>query len=191
VDEQKTGPLDEEQRALVVRNNAMVIRGIPMGLSSQPDMFAALGPWARGSVMFTVRPENKLGYYDRLAYLDDVMPFSELVVSAAGTTLKTRYPVNCINALLSETQTFGDADVELRDGVVTWLAGRAPPAGTRLSISYLCHPVFVVLEYPHLIRVTNRVAKKPRSAQATPAGDFHRLPMQVLARLEYLPLEGG
>lgn len=189
VDKTKVGPLNTIQQLVVDKNKCMVIRGIPMGVSSQPNMFAALGDWALGTVMFTVRSENRLSYYDRLIHLDDVAPFSERIVSApAGTPIKLRYPADEINGLISLTQRFGNADVVLDDnGNVVFLPGRAPPAGTQLSITYMHHPVFTVIEFPHLIRTVPVRNKKPPALADTPTGDYMRLPQQVIARLEHLP----
>lgn len=189
IDPTKAGPLTESQQRLVTRNKAMVIRGLTMGMSEQPNMFAVLGKWALGSVMVTVRPENKLGYYDRLIYLDDVIPFSELLEMGSTDTLKLKYPAETINGLISETKAYNNSDVVLQDGNVKWLPGRAPPKGTRLSINYLYHPVFIVLEFVHLIRTIPFRNKKPLAKRMTPIGDTMRLPIQVVARLEHLPLE--
>jgi hypothetical protein len=187
IDQTKVGALDPIQSLIVSRGNCMVIRGVPMSMTEKPSLYEALGNWAFGSVMFTVRPENKLGYYDRLTHLDDVAPFSEIVTTESDL-VKLRYPATCLNALLSSSKTYGDADVVLEDGNVKFLSGKAPALGTRLSVSYLHHPTFVVLEFPHLIRVIPARAIREK-AGTSPAGGHFYLPQQVLARLEYLPMD--
>jgi hypothetical protein len=154
-------------------------------------MFSALGNWALGNVMITVRPENKIGYYDRFIYLDDVMPFSEIVDVTAANTVRTRYPIAALNAVISTTTVYQDGDLVLNQGIIEWVSGHKPAVGTRLSISYLYHPVFVVIEYAHFIRTTPFRDKLPRKQQLTPAGQPQYLPLQVIARLEHLPLEAG
>lgn len=188
IDTAKTGVLNEAQQRLVDRNKCMIIRGLAMGLSSQPNMFAVLGAWAMGSTLITVRAENKLNYQDRLIYLDDVITHNELV-DVSGGTLPTRYPVEGLNALISETKEFGDDDVSLVDGVITWEPGKVPADGTRVSVNYLFHPVFTVIDFVHLLRVVPVQNKKPLARRATPAGDPMLLPIQVVARLEHLPME--
>lgn len=190
-DKDKTGQFTPVQQALITKNKAMVIRGIATSMSSQPNMFSVLGNWGLGTVMVTVRPENKLGYYDRLVYLDDVMPYSEIVTVDAADTLKLHYPAEALNALSETVKEYGDADVVLTDdGNVQWLPGKKPAAGTRLSVHYLCHPTFVVIEFPHLIRSVD-VRQKPPAIDASPMGSRMALPIQVVARLEHLPLELG
>jgi hypothetical protein len=186
---EKVGVLNEEQQELIRRNNSMLIRGVATSMTSQPNMFGVLGPWALGNVMITVRAENKLGYYDRLCYLDDVMPFSEVITLGDSATVKTRYPVAALNAVISSTTVYTEKDVWLDKGALSWVDGHQPVSGTRISVSYMCHPVFVVIDYAHLIRTMPVRAKLPRAQQLTPMGETLNLPLQVIARLEHLPLE--
>lgn len=188
-DPAKVGPMTPLQQLLIDRNRGMVIRGITTSMGEQPNMFSVLGNWALGSVLVTVRADNKLGYYDRLIYLDDLMPFSQLLTQGTSPTLKLRYPAECLNSLVSETQEFGEQDVQLVCGDVVWRAGRQPPDGTVLSCNYLCHPVFTVIEFPHLIRTIPVRALKLKRPATSPAGGHMFLPLQVVARLEHLALE--
>lgn len=190
-DDKKVGVLDDIQQLIVDRGKCMVIRGVPMSMTERPSLYEALGYWAFGSVMFTVRSENKLGYYDRLTHLDDVAPFSEVkeLKEADAGTIKLRYPATLINGLIDENfKEYGDDDVVLEDGNLKFISGKAPAAGVRLSISYMHHPTFVVLEFPHLIRVIAARAIREKT-NTSPMGGHYFLPQQVLARLEYLPLD--
>lgn len=190
----KTGPLNEVQAHLVSKNQAMVIRGLTMGMTEQPNMFSMLGDWAMGSVMITVRPENKLGYYDRLIALDDLFVHRELLTQGTEDTLKLFYPAESLLTLLTTDENdvvtyWGDNDVELVNGNIRWLPGKQPEPETRISVSYLCHPVFTVIEFTHLIRSVPFRSKRPPAKRETPIGDLMRLPIQVVARLEHLPLD--
>lgn len=181
------GTLDALQTALIERAKACVIRGVVVGIGNNPDMFQALGNWAWGSAQVSVRAPNKLGYYDRLVQLDDVMPFSE-VITVDGNTLTMRYPPLALDFLASDDVEFTDDDVTLDDsGVVTWKTGKRPAASTRVTAHYLCHPVWVVIEHANLVRSSS--VKRRVAHPQTPLGSHIDLPVRAIIRREHLPMD--
>lgn len=182
------GSFDAEQKATLDRANAVVIRGFMSSLESEPDMFRALGHWVFGSSRLTTRGANKLGYYDRIISIDERIVYSEFLDLPADGTIKTRYNVVKVNDLRSTTKQFTDDDVELVAGKLVWKAGKQPAANTRISVHYLYHPVWVVVQHLHVARSSLvKFRRQPKSLQ-TPEGDTTELPVQALVRLEHLDL---
>lgn len=187
VDTNAIGLLDPIQQKIIEDNKCVVIRGLLMGLQKQPTIYEALGPWAMGSAMLTLRPENLAGYYDRFIQLDDAMSFSEVLVTGADDFMSTRYPCIQINTIIAGTTQYRpDEDyITQDDGRVRWKAGKTPVSGTPCSINYTCHPVWTVMEVSNLIRsslVLQRVANP-----FTPEGNHVQLPRRWIVRLEHLP----
>ncbi len=184
------GELDDEQQGIVDRGNAVVIRALLTSASSQSDIFAVLGEYALGSATCTVRPKNKLGYYDRLIGIDEKMTFSEPLVADGTSVLKTRYPVVSVNAimwLVDGVPTFATTDdFCLVAGVITWNTGDEPAEGARLTVHYLCHPVWIVQQIDRVSRTS--LVKQKRGTTKTPQGDILDLPPRFVVRLSHLSL---
>lgn len=190
------GTLTTLQRSLMNSHKGMVIRGVIQGLTTKSDAFNQLGPWAFGSVLVSVRPDNRMGYYDRIVNLDGYMAYSQIVIQGAATTsggvttpaaLQTRYPAICVNILLDQDGVRKNAGVDFdlsNVGTVIWRTGKAPAEGTRLTIHYLCHPVYLVVEHMHVSRVSPVKFKK--ASPITPRGDPSQLPIQMVASLHHL-----
>lgn len=192
VDETQLGALDSLQAALLEKANAVVVRGLMTGISTSPDIFAALGKWALGSAQLTMRPRNRVGYYDRVVQLDVIEPFSEVIEDAGVATPKTRYPVHSVNFLASLTQEFTNDDLILYDdGTLGWKPTKQPPSGTRITISYMHHPVWVVIEYVNANRTSLAKFRRPAAEVQTPQGDTQHLPLRVVVRREYLSMDPG
>jgi len=190
VDPDTLGVLSDEQKAVVEKANAVVVRGAMSSLETDPDMFRALGNWVFGSARLTLRGENKPGYYDRVISIDESAVYSE-VIASGGPTLRTKYPVVSLNRLATLTTAFTDKDVELVAGVITWKAGKEPASGTLITANYNCHPVWVVQSHVHVIRSSLAEFKMPKSKLQTPMGNLLILPVQVLVRLEHLSGDPG
>lgn len=187
VDEARLGSFDPLQQALLEASNAVVIRGFFANISATPDMFQALGNWAFGSATLTVRPANRLGYYDRITQIDEVAVFSEVVV-VDGPVVKTRYPVRWLNYCMAVATAYGNDDLVLYDdGTLRWRPGKQPTAGTRVSVHYMHHPTWVMIEYGNLVRTSLIKFRKP--VVATPDGDILDLPIKVIMRREHLQLD--
>jgi hypothetical protein len=178
--------LTDLQKNIIADNNAMVIRGIITGISASQDPVDKLGNWVSGTMMLTVRHQNKLGYYDKIIALDSEIAYSEVIEADGTNYLSARYLMTGINQLRSESTIYtADADYRLLgSGRIEWLI-TAPTSGTRLAIHYLCNPTWLVIEHPHIIRTTSRKFKT--TAPKTPQGDPRSLPIQALMRYDFLP----
>lgn len=174
------------QKKIVDDAGAMVIKGLITGIGSQADPWERMGSWVSGTMNLTVRHENKLAYYDKLTILDSEIGYSEILEADGTQYLSARYLMTGINYLRSVSTVFiPDTDYRLLDdGRIQWIA--TPPAsGTRLAVHYLCHPTFLVIEHPHVIRTTQQLFKT--STPKTPLGDPRSLPIQTLMRYDFLP----
>lgn len=183
------GILDDVQQAIVgsaAGEHAAVIRAIQTGLTERPDVLDRQGRWIAGETVLTVRAENQLGYYDRLVNLDAQMVFAEILTAGDGTTLAGRYPMTGINLLRTETAVLlPEVDYTLQNGRILWVGGHAPTSGARLVCHYLCHPTWLVVDHPHVVRAS--LLKRKVAAPTTPQGDFRSLPLQAHVKLEFLP----
>jgi hypothetical protein len=193
------GDLDQVQRAIMAEFGAAGIRGLLHGITNQVEAYSKLGEWTFGTSMVTVRPDNRLSYYDRLVDLDSEVTFSQVfpIVSAGrGTNLTItppplRYRPIAVNiAIGQDGRTFHQLeDFELTiDGVVRWYPGRAPASGYRVAYHYLHHTVWRVIEWPHALRRTQPGSAKglKKAKLKTPLGEPQSLPIQALLRLDHL-----
>ena len=173
------------QQNFLTETGAMVIRGIITAITNKQDMLDKAGNWVDGRCNLTVRPENKLGYLDRITGLDILIAYAELLVGNGVATLAARYPVVNINFLRSiDTVYVADTDYNITvDGKINWLT-TPPESGERLSIHYLCHPTWLIIDHPHTARVTSKLFKTP--TPKTPLGDPRDLPTQAMILYEFL-----
>lgn len=182
---------DPVQQYILDTSGAMVIRGLLTGLAAEYDPLDRLSNWQAGTMQATVRHQNRLGLYDRLVVLDSEIVFSELVLADGSGSIPTRYPVTGVNQILGYTSTGftefqADRDYQIDDqGRVEWLAAAEPEEGTRLGCHYLCHPTFLVVEHPHVIRATQKTFKIPEKDRRTPLGDPRQLPIQAMVKYEF------
>jgi len=188
------GEMDPTQQRILLDYKAVVIRGVMVSAMRQENAFDILGQWVLGSVMITTRPENRLGYFDRLVALDAMLPYSQLAFSKSVTSGSTtvhraslRYPAVQVNLCRSEAQEFkADVDFQITDaGDLEFLPLRNPPPDTRLAVHYDHRPVFIVWEHTHAFRDSLKAFKQ--TVKKTPLGNPQQLPIQSLARLEFLP----
>ncbi len=179
--------LDVIQKKIIADNDAMVIRGIVTGIRSKQEPYDKLGNWVEGAMNVTTRPENKLAYYDQLICLDSEISYSEILIADGTTVTDARYLITGINYLRSEAAVFvADTDYQINTlGQIEWLSGNEPDEDTRLSIHYQCHPTFLVVEHPHVIRMT--LKKFKTSKPKTPLGDAENLPIQAVVLYDFLP----
>lgn len=179
--------LNSVQQHLISLDDAMVIRGLVIGQTTQPNPWDRLSRWMPGTAQLTVRPENKVGFYDRLVDLESQMAYSEDVLASGGASQVLRYPATAVNLVRSLAHVYEpDGDYQVGDaGELLWAPGRAPAAGEHLAVHYLCHPTWLVIEYPHVARVTT--VKNKVVSPLTPVGDPRDLPLQALIRLDFLP----
>jgi hypothetical protein len=113
------------------------------------------------------------------------MTLSE-VITVSGNAIPLKNSVIGVNFMASRTAVFGEDDVTLTAGVLTWKTGRAPPEGTKVTVHYLCHPRWVVMNFTKLHRSSLVRFKADPSTFQTPDGSLVQHPMEVIVRLEHL-----
>lgn len=178
--------LTELQQHMVDDSGGMVIRGVITSVISRQEPYNVIGNWVDGSCNLTVRHENRIGYYDKVTSLDSQIVFSEVLIADGTNTLPTRYPVIGVNQLRTVNTVYTTGvEYAIEDGVITWYAGYEPDEDTRLSVHYLCHPVWLVVEHPHAARVT--LNKFKTATPTTPTGDPKQLPIQAMIRYDFVP----
>jgi hypothetical protein len=168
------------------------VDAIMTGLLRDPQIFERFGTWIMGTAAVSVQGGNELGFRDRLELRDATMVWTQLVVADGASTIQVglkperlRYRALAVNYLRSTTQVYrypGDYALDAQ-GQVVW-SGTPPADGTVLSIHYRIHPVYRVVDYPHVIRDT-KVKFKTQTANAA---EQHRvMPSQCMAKLDFLP----
>ena len=179
------GTLNPVQMAVVNRNGGAVIRAFMAEATYRQAGYDTLGTWAFGQMHVTVRPENKLGYYDRLINLDSEIVFSQRILSTGEGSLSLRYPAIVVTSVQSSTSDYLEGrDFEVTGGDIIWLAGRAPAAGVQLAAHYTCHPAWILTSYPHVIRASVN-DRKPKKPVISPAGNPQNLPIRGRVQLEF------
>lgn len=183
-DEKITGELDSLQTA-IVGNDSAIIRAVMTSLVAKDVPYDQANRRMEGSANVTVRPENKLAYFDRLVNLDTTIAYAQRVKADGSLTTSLRYLIRQVNYLRSETTIFveGTHFSISATGAITWVAGQQPTSGTILAAHYLCHPTWRISEHPHAARMTSRKFKTQSSV-----GNPIPLPVQGVARYEWLLL---
>ncbi len=189
----ETGELDSLQTKLVGTDSG-VIFGIMSGITAKEMPYDQVQKRLEGQQNLTVRPENRLGYHDRLIHLDTTVVYAQVAEADGTATLKQssptnrkgiRYPIVCMNLFRTLTQVFVEGtDFNIIDGEVTFLGVPPPDKGTFFAMHYLTFPHWRVIEHPHVTRATLLKFKKTRLL--TPRGDPVDLPVEAVCKLEFL-----
>lgn len=185
------------------------IRGIVDDLGRRTEALV-YGEQLTGSAEITVRSEHRPGRFHRFTLLDSVMEYSE-VRERRGAVERLHFPVARTTLRLLEKNAGGEEElvrrtvgvVRLRagelleegvdfevtpEGLLDWhkgdARGTAPLSGQRYAVTYYFHPRYVVVEFSHAIRDTQVLLKSRRPV-------LEALPVTVMARLDFLALEGG
>ena len=189
--------LDTIQKKIVNDSSAMLIRGVISNVMNKYDTLDKLGNWQSGDMQLTTKQQNKVGLYDRIVVLNPNITYSEVVVADGSAVLDARYLMTGINQVWGHASgsdpvkyTPGD-DYDLNSiGQLAWLGGNEPSADTRIALHYICHPTFLIMEQPHVLRATLKKFKKSPNELQTPLGDPEPLPIQAIVRYEFLRRSG-
>jgi hypothetical protein len=193
---------DPLQQKIIDESGAMIIRGIISNVMNTYDTLNRLTNWQAGTLSLTVRHFNKLGLYDKIVVLNPEIVYSQIIVADGGSVIdigrdpgQVRYPITGINHVQGHVPDTSapvryvhGLDYQANDiGQLEWLPGREPAADTRLALHYNCHPTFLVVEHPHVLRSTLKKFKVDPAALTTPRGDPKPLPIQAVVKYEFLP----
>lgn len=186
VDENRVGTLTREQNLVIAQTPCAVIKGLMTGLSTTTTPYEnKAGGLVTGTTSVTVRPENRLGYYDRMVGIDSKIVYSEILeVKDLTSDIAGKYLIVEINELRSVSKTYGAGDFTLVDGKIRWLVGKAPKIGTRVAVHYHTFPIWIVIDYPKSVRDT--FVKKKQLVLDTPSGTPTYLPVQAMVRYDFL-----
>lgn len=159
------------------------IRGYMSGVTAERQ-FSESGGFFLGTAQLTVPGNIRIGYRDRIVHLDSTISYNELMQRGAPTeTDKIRFPaleVERVVQVVNKTNVFykKGIDFTVSNRVITWASGKGPAEGGFYSISYVCHPSWLVVSYLHLMRDT--------MLQSSSIDTYSQLPVQVLCKLEFL-----
>jgi hypothetical protein len=118
------------------------------------------GQWLNGTYKITTRPQNQLGLYDRLTFLDDSVSFTEAVVRAdTGLVDRLKFPAISFDMPIEDlegvTYVHG-TDFSLNsDGNIVWgLSVKFPPPGRAYGVRYQTYRRLIIVDYPHVQRAS-------------------------------------
>lgn len=176
------GDLDPLQKKIIA-NNAAPIMGVMSNFVNNEAPWDQVRRRLEGTTAVTVRAENKLGYYDRITNIDNLIVYSQVVDMPADTErLALAYPAVRVNVLRTvETIYHQDGEFVLNEGDLIWDPAEMPAPGTRLAVHYYCHPTWRVIDHPHSTRATMIKFKT-----TLPKGRFTDFPVQAALRYEFL-----
>jgi hypothetical protein len=179
------GELTAIQQNLINISNAAVVRGFVSSVTRKEDYYDVFGRWYWGTVSITVRPENKLGFFDKLVGLDSEIVFYERIEVPAGqTNITTRYPVVELNHVQTLTTTLRQGiEVDTNLGQLYWRPGYVPTTATVIALHYTTYPVWRVIDHPHVYRES--AVRQGR--RTTPMGTPRQLPIQARMKLDFVP----
>jgi hypothetical protein len=165
-------------------------QAIMTSLVNNPQIFEKFGEWLSGTAALTTFSWNRVGHRDRFKVLDHTqlyrqvleVPSSQIIPVGNKAVSALRYPVVRLRRAFSADDLGVTVDytetVEIQpDGS---LKVTAPPK-TKLSIAYEMNPVWVVVDYPHIVRGTLIKFKTGKVL-----GDNEVHPIQAMVRLDYL-----
>lgn len=161
-DEEIVGPITQTQRALLRRNDGVIIRGFIKSATYTETPVDQIGRWFWGATRISVRPENRVGYYDRFFALDAEISITQVIdMPATGSVITPRFPIIEALSLFSDTDRFTPGqDFTVENGVLTFNPASVPDPATVLSLRYLTFPAWLVTNYPHVVRATSVKKKK-------------------------------
>jgi len=170
-------------------DSGKVIKALMTSISLK-QTFASFGRFDIGMAIITVEPEHKFSWWDSIELRknkcgDDVtIRYSEVLQRGKNTLVdKTKYQGVSAVRLVDASGVDYTADVDFKfttDSKISWdvLNGSHPATGVFYSLSYLCHPRYVILDLAHQFRNA-----RSRSADTKGLIEF---PVQGIGKLDFL-----
>lgn len=190
----EAGDLSNLQKHIINREGspAVVIRGTITSVLRTQESYAQIGDWVFGSFNVTVRPENRIGYYDRIVLLDSLMPYSQIVtLTEKRGPVSLRFPAKKISFCRSVDKLYKeDVDFTINsEGQLVFDQNRRPEWKSRLAVHYDHHPQFIIIEHVNCFR-DSMLKVKDVAKRETPVGNLQTLPIRAVAKLEFLLDQG-
>jgi hypothetical protein len=131
----------------------------------KPDLYQNFGPFTFADALLTVTDDMRVGFRDRFIGVQQKMTWTETTLRGAtplvpiGKSDRTtaiqktamRYEPDEIMFVADDSSMYWEGtDWKIRRATLTepkrmeWIAGRGPSSGTRYTIHYVCHPVWMV-----------------------------------------------
>jgi hypothetical protein len=143
------------------------------------------GIYQLGNYKITTHSSNKIGFYDRLTFIESTAPLSEsLIRSSTSNTDATRFPIASINLPIIDRAgnyyTNGPDFTLNAGGQIVWNgpSGRKPQNGMYFGVGYFTCIRLLATEFAHDIRSTHTLL-----GSSTPV--FVELARQTIGRLEW------
>ena len=137
------------------------------------------GIYSTGLVNITTLASSRLGFLDKLTLTDGKFIYNE-VISNTNKIPKLRYTVLDVESVVGLHKIYvKEVDYNIINGAFTWLK----PILEAYSIRYITYPVFIVLNFPNIIRGTTLKWKTPNLVYA-------ELPVRATAKLEFKMTDG-
>ena len=136
------GDLTDVQQYIVDRaeSESVIIKGVIQSNQKRDEQFNTIGHWVDGSSLITVREENRLGYYDRIVFLDSLIAYSQIAFTDGMDITKLRFPAVQVNFLRDKTTIYKEGtDFECTSQGEIRFTGATPADKTKLAVHYL-HP---------------------------------------------------
>ncbi|VVB53219.1 Uncharacterised protein [uncultured archaeon] len=175
-------PLCKNKHFIWVNPTQIVAAMTALGRDSslEPD-----GNYQIGSYKVTTHSRNKIGFYDRLTFLETSSPLSESVLKGdADGTDSLRFPAFTVDLPIIDragNRYTNGTDFSLSSaGEIVWNGSshRQPPTGMAYGISYMTQWRMLSTEYSHDVRATH-------TQLGTPTPVYRELGRQCICRLEW------
>jgi len=164
-----------------VWSDPLTIRGI-MTNFNENQKYNQTGEMVMGVSYFTTLPQYRMNFWDRVTNFHSTIRYDEVKAHGEhGGTDKLRFqPIEIVSVRTLETVYENGVDYTIDKNIgVSWVpGGQEPPTGERVSISYLMHPSWIVMDLTNVIRDTYVKSKKPGLT-------FQQLPQRATVKLEY------
>lgn len=175
--------------------NAVQVHAWLSSATRDPQIFERFGEWAFGMAKCSMDGNNKLGHRDKLEVIDAVMTWNQLlkadgtatipVTGGRGAASGLQYRAVDVHLLRSLTTVYRlgrDYKLVEDSGAIQWLI-TPPVEDTMLTVNYLVHPIFRVMDHVYAFRDTN---VQKRNKATTEEEEHTYLPTQVLLKLEFM-----
>lgn len=149
------------------------------------QMWQTFGRFDVGMGIITVSPEHRLSWWDMIEFPTSTIRYSQIMQRGSDGLFvdKAKYGVvemvRAVDPLGVDFVCGHDFEITI-DGKLDWnvQGGRKPSAGSFYSVSYLCHPRYIVVELVHQIRKSP--SKQGGVLQST------EFPIQAIGKLDFL-----
>jgi hypothetical protein len=127
---------------------------------TQENSLEQSGQWLAGMYKITTKPQDQLGLYDRLIFLDDSVSFTEALSRTPNTqTDQLRFPAISFDLPIEDidgvTYVLGtDFSIDGNGNIVWGLSSKQPSNNTAFGVRYQTLRRILVIDFPHVSRAS-------------------------------------